>query len=484
MAPKLLQMGVINLGFEGAKCHFYGFTLTEEPMDQGDWYGIDSLHRYQDAEDPLGWRWFDKENQETLNHKIYWASLGTPNHAEIGWSHYWWEWTGALTRRDYPNLAVHVESNIQLEDIDRQGDPLGWSPDEPSSGQRIEYWGKHAVKEETEDKILYHYEATKQSFLIVPAEFWVGFYLEPAQAHAVTGSGWREGEWNNMVCWFRLDFHTWDNAYLDPWLDDPETNVFTSEYEGHVINQQQTNEYRGGFPIAAWIQGWEKAGATSDVEAGTQESPLWFTVKTSDSEGDKWTIDQKPELREELMAKVRFSPQFVGQHLSLFTEPEASFSYQLSEDDYSESSLTDSIQSPDSSLKKVMYFPVNIQTLGTYADGDWAKGWDVYYPSGYFRVRIIYGVYGQFTYLWTEEVTKPVEEGGLDYPEEMEREGTTVLHAEGMGSWFSGIGDFVTSPYGILYTLLFLGIIVIAAVILINPALLLGLFALKKRGGS
>lgn len=470
----IYPLGIFQPGFEGAKCHFYGANFRFKP----DWTGTYQLHRYQDMEDPLVINevWGDW-------HRIYWGSAATPNDASIGWR--------SFDHVEKPHLNIHVESNIQLEDITRQGDPdpLNWTEDNPLEGRRIEYWSKKGTKTiETEETVTYEYELTKESFLICPAEFWVGFYLIPSQDDAGTGSGWREGEWSDMVLWFRLDFHVWDNAYYDDWLDDPEDQVYTTEYGGIVISKERKVEpdaYRGGFPIAGWIQGWEKAGWTSDVVAGEQQSPVWYDVKGPGT--GIYTDDQLHELRDILMSKVEFSPGMVGQFISLYDEPEVQFSYETSNTNYQPDSLAQSVKTPDTSMKKVMYFPINVENFGTYAEAHtWGlTGYTVYYPSAYFRVRMIYGVYGTFKYLWTEELAKdPV----IKYPEEIERHGTTVIHTSGPLTPFAdlvgGIGGWFSNPLNQLWTLFVVLIIVIVIATLLNPGLWTSILDVYKSRGK
>lgn len=469
-------LGVISPGFEGAKCYCYGADFRFN----SDWDGTYQLHRYQDAEDPLVYHeaWGDWD-------KIYWASVATPADVAIGWhTHLWPD-----TERAKPHLGIHIESNIQLKDMDRQGDPLGWNDTKLDSGRRIEYWSRTLVKEETEDKVIYHYTVEKESFIVAPAEFWVGFYLVPSQSDAGTGSGWREGEWQQIVVWLMLDWTVWDNAYKDPWLDDPEINVFDNPHDGAVLNKEKTWEYRGGFPIAGWIQGWEKAGWTSDF--GEDEDPLWFTTRGKESK--IYTIEQLADKKDILMSKVQFAPSLVGQFLSLYNEPSASFDYEggmyqggYSDIDYEDENnpVTTSVKTPDSRMKKTMYFPINIQNFGTYADGDWWSGWRVFYPSCYFRIRMLYGVYGDFTYLWTEELAR---DKTVDYPVDGERHGTTVIHTRGLGSplidWWNGVVNWFANPFNTFLSMIVLVLIVIVVISIASPGVWTALAMTRRKGG-
>jgi hypothetical protein len=446
--PSIILFGVINPGFEGAKCYFYGSYFPSASWS--GYVGTDTLHKYQDAEAYLI-KYTGSEGLGTRINTVPWTTLATPNDAGMGFeSRLKYALGGQDEVKCMPDLGVHVESNIQLQDINRQGDPLGWNDTNPMDAQRIEYWSKTAVKEETAGKVLYHYTLTKESFIVAPAEFWVGFYLVPSQTDANTGSGWREGEYNNIVVWFMLDWTVWDNAYKDPWLDDPKINVFTSEHEGQNINEQRQWTYRGGFPITGWIQGWEKGGwqkmawEEGAVSNSNAESPSW--LQTRGTENVIYTPEELADLKDILMAKCSFAPSLIGQFISLYNEPSASFDYepQLYEGStFPTDTVTDYVKTPDSRMKKTMYFPINILNFGTYADptshvGPIVTGWRIFYPSCYFRIRTLYGVYGKFTYLWTEELAK---DPNINYPSEPERHETTVIHVAGfdLGTWWQGV---------------------------------------------
>jgi len=473
------SMGILNPGFEGAKAYFYGLYFPGSSWP--GYSGTNVLHKYQAAEDPI----IRESHMEsaigpTITNTITWTSLGTPNDAGVGFiSKKEFALSGQQTSC-MPDLKIHVENNLQLQDINRQGDPLGWNVSDPMDARRIEYWSKKAVKiSEVNDTathesvITYRYELTKESFILAPVEFWVGFYLVPAQSNAGTSSGWREGEWKNMVVWIMLDFNVWDNAYRDPWLDDPKQNIFTTSYNGSISSQDRTYDYRGGFPISGWIQGWEKAGISKTLT--TEEGPIWANRRGKNGDG-YYTAEQLADLKNKLLAKCQFSPGMIGQFISLYNSPDVSFQYKsdLTATGFNNpTALTNDVKTPDSTMHKVMYFPINIENFGTLVEqaGDFLgvpTAWDIYYPEAYFRMRMIYGVYGTFTYLWTEEVTKPWPVG-LEFPEKVEIAGTTIIHAEGPAAWTTGITDFFTSPTGLLWTFFTIIVILVVVVTIMNP---------------
>lgn len=484
----------INPGFEGAKCWFYGMDFIGS--DWSDWSGS-GFHAYHEGEDPL----MTLNRVADMTDTVYWSSFNTPNDAGVG--HRWWSSSGFGGWREKPHLKVQVESNIMLSDITRQGDPdpLDFNEAQPLDGRRIEYWSMKSTKmTETDEKVLYEYELTKESFLITPAEFWVGFYLVPSQDDAGTGSGWREGTWSDMTGWFMLDFHVWDNAYYDEWMNDPQDEVLTTEYGGTIISQEKKLDpdgYRGGFPIAGWIQGWERAGWTS--AGGDSQSPVWYDLRGAET--GSYTQEQLWDLHDILMAKTEFSPSMVGSFISLYDSPDRAFSYaEPSFTDFDNSDeLVQEVKTPDTSMQKVMYFPINVESFGTYAvdQGWWGlMGWKVYYPSAYFRIRLIYGVYGSFKYLWTEEVTKPFlnettgeYEGGLDYPDEFERHGTTIIHTTGplspFGDLAGGLSGWFGNPLNQIWTLFIILIVIIVFVTALNPGIwsqIAKLYGTSKKG--
>lgn len=486
-----LIMGVLNPGFEGAKAYFYGSYFPGSAWP--GYTGANVLHKYQEAEDPLI-KETHNEGLGRIDQTSYWTTLADPSNPGLDWT---WKKTYASGQTESwskPELKVHIESNLQIQDIDKQGDPLNWNASDPMDARRVEYWSKKAVKvSETNDSatqqtvITYQYELTKESFILAPVEFWVGYYLVPSQTDTMSATGWREGEYNSILMWFRLDFNTWDNAYKDAWLDDPKQNVFTSEFNGTILNQEKINDYRGGFPIAGWVQGWEKAGISKTLTE--EEGPVWANRRGA--HGDAYyTADQLADIKNKLLSKCQISPGMIGSFISLYNEPNVNFQYKsdLTEQDFNNiKGVTDDVKTPDSTMYKVMYFPMTIENFGTLTEVAGSvvgvpTAWDVYYPEAYFRMRMIYGVYGTFKYLWTEQVTLPWKivdpvtgevtyPGGLDYPSEFERQGTVIIHAAGPAAWTVGITDWFANPFNLFYSFLVIMVVLVLVVTVLNPGL-------------
>jgi len=497
-----------NEGFEGAKCDVYGVYFPS-----GSWQGYsgtDTLHKYGDAVSILAQQ-KNSEGMATRTNTVTQTTFGTPNDAGYGYeSRYKYAYGGQDEVSTKPDVKITVDSSLQLQDISKTGDPLNLNTND---ARIIEYWSKKAVKVSQVDDpqnnrtvITYTYEYTKERFLLTPVEFGVEFCLDPAQENAGTGSGWREGEWQHILVWFRLDFNTWDNAYKPSWIqDNQDTQVYQSYYNGTVTSQESPqSDYRGGFPIAGWIQDWQKAGWS--YQGLYSESPIWATREGHDGHA-MYTAADLRDLKDKLMSKVKFSPDLVGQFLSLYNDADPNFQYkdELKSPDWNNNNATTKgVKSPDSTMHKVMYFPMNIENLGTLSEVagyflNVPTAWDIYYPSAYFRVRMIYGVYGTFTYLWTEQVTdlwkivNPVTNqttytGGLGFPAVVETHGTTIIHAAGPAAWTTGVSDWLTNwvsnPFTQLWTFFIIMVIVIVAVTLLNPGMWSALVMSRKGQSS
>jgi len=136
-------------------------------------------------------------------------------------------------------------------------------------------------------------------------------------------------------------------------------------------------------------------------------------------------------------------------------------------------------------MKETMFFPINILNFGTLSEGSLLSGYTIFYPSCYLRIRMLYGVYGNFKYLWTEELARDPD---IKYPDEddLERHGTTVIHTSGPLSPFAdlvgGIGGWFSNPFNQLWTFFIIMVIVIVIVTFFNPGLWAGIIGAYQSG--
>ncbi len=441
---------IINPGFEGGKCYFWGARFNGFPTD---WQGQDELHVYSEYENPLLYH-----ESWPLKDEVYWATPNQPSNPSVVWDQH------LIGGVDTQTLTVDVQSQIQLEDVNRQGDPLGWNDTDPLSARRVEFWSP--IEETTKDNKI-EYRLEKQSYLLVPGEFWIGFYF-PAIPDKSTVSDWSEGDWQNVQCWFVLYWNEWNNAYQPYWEKDADSP------EEITANAEVLREFRGGLPVSAWIKGWEKAGYTDE---GERVDDVWWYEAGSD---DDYTEEQLATMRQELMAKISFTPERRGQFLDMFTSTDTNFEYEFElEEEKNVKSKSETEQfvrnTIDTGMEPVLYFPITINNLGTYVKSKgFLQGYEIYYPSVYFRIRIIYLLKGTFTYLWTTQVT----EEPIEYPEEYERERTTIIYQPGpvtpMVDWFQ-------NPFNQLWIFLILIVAVVIVISVFSPGLWLLLSHLLER---
>jgi hypothetical protein len=104
--------------------------------------------------------------------------------------------------------------------------------------------------------------------------------------------------------------------------------------------------------------------------------------------------------------------------MPLFTGDPASGPYQyslvLSKDVLESSSADDTIVSltpalPDPRFATTVYFSVTLDKLGPYVQDNTARynpvkwsDWECWWPASYRRIRALYGIYGEFAYLWSK----------------------------------------------------------------------------------
>lgn len=369
----------------------------------------------------------------------------------------------------WPTTESHIYSTLLVErerptipEVNIHGDPLG-APGGPTDVRYIEY---HTPRVTEGNQITF----TKYVIHVVPVDFIVQM--------SVRGDRW--AGWSDTHLWFKLDTVVWRNAFtggqveqIQEWLDkDPPEGATISGYS-----------FRGGFPIWGWVGEWDPIAWYDEEERETQPP-------------------------QEAYDNVRIYPSLEGREITLYTTPSYTvlddggagnlptygppglpdpggvqafsiidFPSDLSNPDIMEDYLVSWIPDlPDPDFATTVYTPIYIEKFYPYyEEGGWGSFYQrkEWYPTTYMRVRILYALYGEYVYLWSEE-----EAESLDY--EWETRSSQYKYEEGPWvSLLSGVGSWFTSPFGILSMLLFGGLILMAILVVLNPALLLGLFKLK-----
>lgn len=438
----------LNPGFEGAKCYIYGMSFDGYRDSNHTLFLVNEGSKEQVLEDYQGMlpndydsiRWIDPERSLTLV------------------EYYSKEWN------DHLQLLVDVESSVPLQGLDKSGarvlgvnsigDPSGWNDTDPTSVQLVEWWTCVPTKV-SESNGETQWVAKKESIALVPADILIHFSIPP-QSGSRHLSGWTEGSWTSTTVWFMLDWVNWLNVakpILAGDLNPPEDLPVTAE---RIYGD------RGGFPITAWVGGWEIIVPTQDGDKYT-EFPWSIFYQLKGANDYKMTYEQIKVKYPSIVQKVQIYPSVEGNFKDLYTAPDFSFSYDLPETNdglvlgqYAQERL------PDPRMKYTQYFPITLNTFGVDVEPT-NKGWDLLYPYVYYRLRVIYGVYGNFTYLWT---TKSSEDVG--YPG-FKNGSSTIIHVENpFISFASGLGNLLSQPW---FWFLLGTVIVIVLVLVFAPQL-------------
>ena len=344
-------------------------------------------------------------------------------------------------------LEVRI-SKPSMQEVNTHGDPLGRDP------TRIEWFSFETQKTQSGNKVTWkHYEV-----YVVPVDFVIELSIRPVKDLNV-------GDFQSFDLWFVIDTVAWLNAFTYNQYallkDKPPQNVTISAYN-----------FRGGFPIWAWVGAWEP-----------------WVVKGRDGNPDKFydPADLEPGERSELEQHLRLMPSYGGSEISLYTQPgyiyERLFASDIIKDpERLKQMIASSLPGlPDPRLAQTVYFPITLINYGALRreGGWWIWHWHKeYYPTSYMRVRVLYAIYGEWVYLWTQ---KEAEKHGYKWENR-----SSVI--SGDRSWWdkfiSGIGSWFSNPWTLLWTgilAFFMVLIVIVILAIFAPGFLISLGSLIGR---
>jgi hypothetical protein len=268
---------------------------------------------------------------------------------------------------------------------------------------------------------------------LVPADFVI--QLSPVRLGSGEGQGWYS--WRDIRIWYALDTVTWLNAYTSQPPPDPDP--LTNSTVKFI-----SSRFRGAFPIIAWI-GEYKDWVFTDDKGNVRSDP---------------PDDHAPSF-------VQLDPSLEGRYIDLFTSPGQRYRLLLSSTVIQDPGLLESALSPDGlpdpRFAETVYFYIHINRFGPYVQPTgWLGGYSsytVWYPSVWYRLRVVYALYGEYVYLWTSPAAR--EQGYLPetwVPRETELEDYGPPNPlQPLSDWFTGLTEL-----GNLVTLL-----VVAAVVVI-----------------
>lgn len=441
-------------GPEGVHCTLYSAVANGAIRVEGETKGLTDgvgIHRVLGTVNPNDWiAWQDYD---------YVDIFGTHYPQRIGY-----QWMrpdlktpvikGLVVDRNTGDVVAGINLQVRIEqpsmqDVNTHGDPTGRNP------TQIDWYSFQKDKTQTGDTVTWkHYEA-----YVVPVDFKIELTIRPL------GDKW-VGDFEDFDLWLVLDTVAWLNA-------------FTADQMA-LLKEQLPNatitayNFKGAFPIWAWVGQWDPW-----VVSGRDGNPDKF-YDPSDLSGEEIG---------ELQTHLQVQPSFGGSEVSLYTEPGYIYERLFAEDiiknpEMLKQMIDSSIPGlPDPRFAQTVYFPITLVNFGALkrTGGVWITAWDKeYYPTAYMRVRALYAIYGEWTYLWTQE---EADKQGYEW------EDNTAIITGSQSMWdkfLGGLGEWLTSPWTYLWTLIISGALILVTLIVLAifaPSFLNvigGLFGSKK----
>ncbi len=315
----------------------------------------------------------------------------------------------------YANDNGKVRSEIQHPVI--QGDPVG------VDAQTIEY---------------YQYTKTgiKQIVCqIKPVDFVI-------QIDAENGAG--VYTWKDTSIWYALDSVAWQNAFVS----NPQNNISNSSSNGAHFSSSQ---YRGAYPIIAWI--------------GEYQDDVW-----KDSSG----VQHVGYPDDRAQSRMQLNPSMQGRYIDLYSGAGSTYNLALSQSQ-SQSNSNKNPQNmaspsalPDSRMATTTYFKITMSEFGAYVQnqglGGSATSYKEWYPAVYFRVRVVYAIYGEYVYQWNEK-----NAGNMGYTNSTwtARTTTTNTYTDPFTGAWQGLMNYFTDPLNRFWWGLFLIIVILGVCALV-----------------
>jgi len=462
----LLAMGLKPFwgipGFEGAKCKFVGAVPLGWP---NDWQGVGEYH-------PLG------RGSVIVQHESYgsWDKVyfmnSDPYNTLIAWDYH------ELGREgeDQIKMLIETQRDVALENLNYMGDPIDWN--ETQQLEVIQYQPLGPEYRQLEKTVVgneVHYNLTKVSILLVPAEIHIAISIPPSHGNSYHWSGWQEGDWEEIELWFELDFTTW-NTLAEPYASADQLSEWEASYfktnPAHEYNLQSYYNLKGGFPVAGWVQGYlENVGPSWPQD---YDDEIWTIVKSD--EGIKYHITEASKAT--LDAKTQTLPELTGRAIALFSNPaDPTEAYKGDYKGFKVILENSKTLYPWIPAQCPAYFPITVSSLGTVAEAHGPLGpWDVYYPAVNYRIRVIYAVYGTFTYLWTVQTA---EDNGYPGWETREYEWVHVPNP-----WWDLISGLFSNPIFLFLLSAFLILAILLIIAIFAPGVFYAISAMGKRVGK
>ena len=340
------------------------------------------------------------------------------------------------------NLEIRIRRPT-VEEINRHGDPIGRDP------TSIEWYSYETAPVEDGDRIRWKHYAV----WIIPVDMVIELSVRSA-------TDLNHGDFKDLHLWFVLDTVEWINAFTE----NQKVLLESEPPEGVVIS---TYNFRGAFPIWAWVGEWDPwviYGRDGDPEK---------SYASSDISSGEWS---------ELSHHLEVMPGYEGTEITLYTQPDYIYDRLFASDIIKDPErlrevLEDSISSlPDPRFAQTVYLPITLVNYGALklSGGWWIWCWEkLFYPTSYLRIRVLYAVYGEWVYLWTRQ---EAEEQGYDWEN---RSSIIDYHKsewekfwQGISDWWSNIvnsvTEWLTNPLTQFWAILIIAVISLIAFAIIS----------------
>lgn len=294
---------------------------------------------------------------------------------------------------------------------------------------------------------------TKRTVYMIPAEFIVQINADPSSGVYT---------WRDLRLWYALDTNVWLNAFAAGGLPEQDPIV-----ENGTIRRTAA-AFRGAFPVIAWV------GAYQD----------W---QFKDPQGNIRTTPPDENAR----AFVSVSPSLQGRVIDMFKSPSSRYELGFTSEIVAnpqllEQTLKASISGlPDPRFASTVYFPITLSGFGAYVKPTGLFGsylsHEKWYPAIYYRVRVLYAVYGEWVYVWTKQTEQQVA------PKWENRTATVTVTTDPLSGALGGLTAWLSNPFNLAALGIFGGLFLVAVILIIlaifAPGLLgfLGAAAGRKR---
>jgi hypothetical protein len=462
------QMNLLG-GLEGAKCLLVGATPY-------GWTGCAGNNIYSQVQ---GGTQFIEHSWMTAWDHVYWANY-QPSNQLVYWDrHLIGEMLG---RNQRSRILIETQLDVPLENLNKMGDPLDWNSQqyfeilqyEPNATSSSGDVNRQLSSVDLPDGTR-QYTLTKRSILIVPAELHIALSISPStEGSDLRDSGWEEANppWAGIQYWFQLDFTTWAQQ-ASPWnsrdlAPEADASYFQANPASSTAQFVTYGDYSegGGFPVSAWISGFVVNTPRSGVDI--------YDAKVFTVTPDLYQLPGSGDPNFDNV--VQTYPSLIGHSVPLYSEP-------------GETGLPDAEPSyvgRDAILAQAKtypwagnnqapaYFSISADTFGTYAYqvNPPFGGWTVKYPAVNYRVRVLFAVWGTFTYLWT---VKTAADNG--YTGWWDRSSQTIVTR----TWWDDLVALFQNPLFLMILFLFVIIIIFCLIAVFAPWALPELFSGAKQ---